>query len=675
MALDSSLKTTIINTIRTLSMDAVQKANSGHPGTPMALAPVAFTIYNDFLKFNPKNPEWANRDRFVLSAGHASMLLYSILHVMGYEVNLYDIKNFRQLHSKTPGHPESGLTPGVEMTTGPLGQGVGTSVGMAIAEKWMKHYFNRPGYEIINYNIFAIASDGCMMEGISHEAASIAGHLGLNNLIWVYDNNSITIEGSTALTFSEDVGARFEAYNWYVQHVQDANDLNALTKSFRNAITESEKPSLIIVDSHIAFGAPHKQDTAEAHGSPLGEDEIRPTKINYGWDPDKHFYVPEEVKRYAKQVIEKGQKLEQEWNRRFAEYAKKYPDLAVQFHQSQKRELPAGWLEELPVFPADEKGLATRQSNGKVLNAVAKKIPWLVGGAADLEPSTKTYIAGSGDFEEGNFNGRNFHFGIREHVMGSIVNGMALSKLRSFGATFFVFTDYMRPAIRLAALMEQPSIFIFTHDSIGLGEDGPTHQPIEHLASLRAMPNLEVIRAADANELSVLWKYILEVKDHPIALVLTRQAVPTIDRIKYATAEGALQGAYILADSNGTPDVILLGTGSEVQLCLKASEKLNKVGIKTRVVSMPCWTLFDKQSQEYKNSVLPQSVKTRIAVEAGSKFGWEKYTGDHGVIIGLESFGASAPYKELYKAFGLTVENIVESAKKAIEQRKKEGVN
>ena len=664
MDLDSSQKNKIINTIRTLAMDAVQKANSGHPGTPMALAPVAFTIYNGFLKFNPKNPDWPNRDRVVLSAGHASMLLYSTLYLMGYDVSLNDIKNFRQLHSKTPGHPEFGLTPGVEMTTGPLGQGIGTSVGMAVAEKWLKTYFNRPGYEIIDYNIFAIASDGCMMEGISHEAASIAGHLGLNNLIWIYDNNSITIEGSTDLAFSEDVGARFKAYNWYVQHVKDANDLEALAKSMRNTINQSEQPSLIIVDSHIAFGAPNKHDTSEAHGSPLGEDEIRAAKINYGWDPDKQFYVPDAVKRYTSQVIEKGRNLEENWQQQFAEYAKKYPDLAVQFHQIQNRELPAGWQEDLPNFPADEKGLATRQSNSKVLNAIAKKIPWLLGGAADLEPSTKTNIAGSGSFKKGDYTGRNFHFGIREHAMGAIVNGMSLSKLRPFGATFFVFADYMRPAIRLAALMAQPSIFIYTHDSIGLGEDGPTHQPIEHLAALRAIPNLDVIRPADANELSVLWKYILEVKDHPIVLVLTRQAVPTFDRIKYATAEGALQGAYILADSDGTPDVILMGTGSEVQLCLNAYEELKKEGIKARVVSMPCWSLFDKQSQEYKKFVLPQMVIDRIAIEAGSKFGWEKYTRDHGVIIGLESFGASAPDKELYKAYGLTVENIVESAKK-----------
>jgi len=666
MKIPDKLKDTIITTIRTLSMDAVQKANSGHPGTPMALAPVAFTIYNDFMKFNPQNPGWANRDRFVLSAGHASMLLYSILHVMGYGVSLYDIKNFRQLHSKTPGHPEFGLTPGVEMTTGPLGQGIGTSVGMAIAEKWLKHYFNRLGYEIINYNIFAIASDGCMMEGISHEAASIAGHLGLNNLIWIYDNNSITIEGSTDLAFSEDVGARFEAYKWYVQRVKDANDLDALEKSFRNAITEPEKPSLIIVDSHIAFGAPNKQDTSDAHGSPLGEDEIRATKINYGWDPNKQFYMPDEVKQYSCRVIERGQKLEQDWNQRFAEYENKYPDLAAQFHQIQNRELPAGWQEELPIFPADEKGLATRQSNSKILNAIAEKIPWLIGGAADLEPSTKTNITGSGDFKKGSYTGRNFHFGIREHAMGAIVNGMSLSKLRSFGATFFVFTDYMRPAIRLAALMQQPSIFIFTHDSIGLGEDGPTHQPVEHLASLRAMPNLDVIRPADANELSVLWKYILEVKDRPIALVLTRQAVPSVDRTKFASADDALKGAYILADSDGTPDVILMGTGSEVQLCLNAYEQLKKDGIKVRVVCMPCWTLFERQSLEYKKSVLPGSAKTRIAVEAGSKFGWEKYTGDHGVVIGLDNFGSSAPYKELYKEFGLTVENIVETAKKAL---------
>lgn len=670
MNTNSSIKNMIITTIRTLSMDAVQKANSGHPGTPMALAPVAFTIYNDFMKFNPKNPDWPNRDRFVLSAGHASMLLYSILHVMGYDVTLDDIKNFRQLHSKTPGHPEFGLTPGVEMTSGPLGQGVGTSVGMAIAEKWLKHYFNRPGYGIINYNIFALASDGCIMEGISHEAASIAGHLGLNNLVWIYDNNSITIEGSTYLAFSEDVATRFKGYHWYVQHVKDANDLDALAKALRNAMNESEKPSLIIVDSHIAYGAPTKQDTASAHGEPLGEEEIRATKNNYGCDPDKKFYVPEDVKEYTKQIIEKGRKSEEEWNQKFIEYSKKYPDLTKQFDQIQNRELPDGWKDALPIFPADEKGLATRQSNSKVLNAIAESVTWFIGGSADLMPSTKTKISGSRDFEKRNYDGRNFHFGIREHGMGAIVNGMALSKLRPFGATFFVFTDYMRPAIRLAALMEQPSIFILTHDSIGLGEDGPTHQPIEHLASLRAMPNLDVIRPADANELSVIWKYIMQIKDHPVALVLTRQGVPTVDRNKYGSADRALKGAYILADSEGTPDVILMGTGSEIQLCLDAYEQLKNEGIKARVVSMPCWSLFDKQSPEYKETVFPKLIRARIAIEAGSKLGWEKYTGDKGVVIGLNSFGASAPYKELYGEFGLTVNNLVNMAKKVTERAK-----
>lgn len=668
MKADIELKTTTINTIRTLSMDAVQQANSGHPGTPMALAPVVFTIYHEFLKFNPKNPDWPNRDRFVLSAGHASMLLYSILHVMGYDVSMEDIQNFRWLHSKTPGHPEFGLTPGVEMTTGPLGQGIGTSVGMAIAEKWLQQYFNRPGFEIIDYKILAVASDGCMMEGISHESASLAGHLGLNNLVWIYDNNSITIEGKTELAFSEDIGARFRSYKWHVQHVKDANDLDALANSLRQAANAAEKPSLIIVDSHIAFGAPNKQDTADAHGSPLGEDEIKATKINYGWDPDKNFFVPDEVKGYRQQIIERGKKTERQWQQLLIAYEKRYPELAIQFQQIQKRELPDGWHKALPKFPADVKGLATRQSNGKVLNAVAKEIPWLLGGAADLEPSTKTRIADSDDFKKGSFAGRNFHFGIREHAMGTVVNGMTLSKLRGFGATFFVFTDYMRPAIRLAALMEQPSLFIFTHDSIGLGEDGPTHQPVEHLASLRAMPNLDVLRPADANELSVLWKYVMEVKDHPMALVLTRQNVPTIDRAKYNAAEGALQGGYVLADSEGHPDVILMATGSEVQLCLNAAETLNQAGIKTRVVSLPCWELFDRQPEEYKQTVLPDSVKARLAVEAGSTFGWEKYTGSYGMVLGLEHFGASAPFQKLYEEFGLTVENIIHSANRLVQK-------
>jgi transketolase len=665
---DLELETTIINTIRTLSMDAVQQANSGHPGAPMALAPVAFMIYDEFLKFNPKNPNWFNRDRFVLSAGHASMLLYSVLHIMGYNVSLDDIKNFRQLHSKTPGHPEYDLALGVEMTTGPLGQGAATSVGMAIAEKWLKTYFNRPGFNLIDYRIYAIVSDGCIMEGVSAEAASLAGHLGLNNLIWIYDNNSITIEGSTDLTFSENVAERFRASHWNVEHIEDANDLFEIGSYLLNALDRADRPSLVILDSHIAYGAPNKQDSASAHGEPLGEDEIRAAKRNYGWDPEKKFYVPDEVKNYTQKIIERGEKLEQEWQQKFEAYSQTYPDLAKQFQQIQNRELPDGWEQALPIFPADEKGLATRQSNGKVLNAVAAKIPWLVGGSADLMPSTKTKIDESSSFARANYGGRNFHFGIREHAMGAIVNGMALSNLRPYGATFFVFSDYMRPAIRLAALMEQPSIFIFTHDSIGLGEDGPTHQPIEQLAALRAMPNLEVIRPADANELSVLWKYILQQKDRPIALVLTRQAVPTLDRTKYTSADGALKGGYILADSDGMPDVILLSTGSEIHLCLTAFESMKKQGIKARVVSLPCWTLFDRQSRKYREQVLPGSVNARIAIEAGSKFGWERYTGDNGLIIGLDSFGASAPYQELYKEFGLTSDAMVAIAKQIIEK-------
>jgi len=666
------LENLVINTIRTLSMDAVQKANSGHPGTPMALAPVAFYIYDNLLKFNPQNPDWPNRDRFVLSAGHASMLLYSILHVMGYEVSLDDIKNFRQLNSNTAGHPEYGLTPGVEMTTGPLGQGAATSVGMAIAEKWLKTYFNRSGHEIIDYNIFAIVSDGCIMEGVASEAASLAGHLGLNNLIWIYDNNNITIEGKTELTFSEDVAARFEAYNWRIEHIDDANSLLALWAYIQNAMDETDKPSLVVLDSHIAYGAPNKQDTADAHGAPLGEDEIRATKENYGWDPDKKFFVPQEVKEYTQKMIEKGKKLEGDWQQKFNEYKRVYPKLAQQFTRIQNRELPKDWQSALPSFPADEKGLATRQSNGKVLNTIAEKIPWLIGGSADLMPSTKTKIEKSTSFNKENYHGRNFHFGIREHAMGAIVNGMTLSKLRAYGATFFVFSDYMRPAIRLAAMMKQPSIFIFSHDSIGLGEDGPTHQPIEHLTSLRAMPNLEVIRPADANELSVLWKYIMEIKDHPVALITSRQAIPTLDRSKYAPAEGALKGAYILGDSDGTPDLILMGTGSEVQICLEAYEKLSQEGIKVRVVSMPCWTLFDNQSDEYRESVLPGSVKARVAVEAGVDLGWHKYVGreNEGAIIGINRFGASAPYKELYQEYGLTVDNVVKSVKKLIEKEK-----
>jgi len=667
------LEQLIINTIRTLSMDAVQKANSGHPGTPMSMAPVGYTIWDKFVRFNPQNPDWPNRDRFVLSAGHASMLLYSLLHITGYDLSLNDIKTFRQLHSKCAGHPEYGLAPGIECTTGPLGQGYATSVGMAVAEKWLATYFNRPGHEMINYNVFSIGGDGCMMEGISSEAASLAGHLGLSNLVWIYDNNHITIEGHTALAFSEDVAARFMGYNWHVQRVGDANDLELLQEALDRALKEDEQPSLIIVDSHIGYGSPNKQDTSAAHGEPLGEEEIRKTKINYGWDPSKKFYVPDEVKEYRKQMLKRGKNDEDEWNEKFSKYAFEYPDLAKQFEMIENREMPEDWEKCLPVFPADPNGPATRSSNGKILNAIGKDIPWLLGGAGDVGPSTKTYLDDASSFERNVYSGRNFHFGIRENAMAAVTNGMVLSKLRAYAACYFVFSDYLKAPLRLSCLMQNPVIYIFTHDSIGLGEDGPTHQPIEHLAALRAVPNLDVIRPADANELSALWKYVMEVKDRPVALILTRQNVPTIDRDKYAPAEGALKGAYILADSKGKPDVILIGTGSEVQLCLGAYEKLKKQGIKARVVSMPCWSIYEMQGTDYWEEVLPDSVRARVSVEAASTFGWRRYVGlhDKGGVIGVSTFGESAPIGDLFPEFGLTVDHVVSKAKEVLKKNGK----
>lgn len=662
-----------IDTIRTLSMDAVQKANSGHPGAPMGLAPVAFTLWDRFMRHSPCNTDWPNRDRFVLSAGHASMLLYSILHIFGYDISLDDIKNFRQLHSKCAGHPEYGLAPGVEVTSGPLGQGAANSVGMAIAERWFQSYFNRPGHEIINYNVFAIAGDGCMMEGISGEAASLAGHLGLSNLVWIYDNNHITIEGNTSLAFSEDVAARFRAYGWNVQHVGDANDLKTLERELQTAIDEKERPSVIIVDSHIAYGSPNKQDSADAHGAPLGEDEVRAAKENYGWDPDKTFYIPDEVVKFKNVIIARGTKLEEEWNEKLKAYTEAHPDLAKQFNTMQNCGLPEGWEDILPTFPADAKGLATRESNNKIINLIADKIPWFMGGSADLGPSTKTYIKETTSFSREDYGGRNLHFGVREHAMGAIINGMSLSKIRPYGATFFVFSDYARPAIRLSSLMKQPVIYIFTHDSIGVGEDGPTHQPVEHLASLRAMPDLDVIRPSDANELSVMWKYIMELKDRPVALVLSRQAMPTIDRSKYAPADGALKGAYVLIESKGTPDVILIGTGSEVQICLDAYNQLTDEGIRARVVSMPCCSLFQRQEKDYQKEILPDSVRARVVVEAGSASGWHRYTGrtDDCGIFGLKGFGASAPSKDLYKEYGFTTERVVQVAKNVIKKQKR----
>jgi transketolase len=653
-----------INTIRTLSMDAIQAANSGHPGAPMALAPVAYTLYDRFMKFNPANPAWINRDRFILSAGHASMLLYGTLHITGYDVSLDDIRSFRQLHSKCAGHPEYMHTPGVETTTGPLGQGVATSVGFAISQKWLASYFNRPGFNLIDYKVFAVAGDGCMMEGISYEAASLAGHLGLDNLIWIYDSNSITIEGSTSLAFSEDVAARFIASGWNVLQVGDANDLEGLRMALAEAGTLKGKPSLVIVKSHIGYGAPTKQDSHGAHGSPLGEEEIRGAKAFYGWDPDKKFYVPEEVTQYAQAITVRGKAQNAEWDELFSRYQAEYPELALTLTMIQKGEMPAGWDSGIPVFEAGTK-VSGRAASGKVLNAIASKIPFMIGGSADLSPSTLTDIKNGGSFQRDAFGGRNIHYGIREHAMGAIANGISVSGLKTFVSTFFVFSDYVRAAIRLSALMNIPVTYIFTHDSIGVGEDGPTHQPIEHLASLRAMPNLEVIRPGDANEVAVLWKYIMESKHTPTALILSRQDLPVIDRSRYAPAEGALKGGYILADSDGTPDVIILATGSELQLAVEAYETLKQEGILARVVSMPNWNLYDRQSPEYRESVLPSAVRARVAVEAGSPFGWRQYAGlpGDGEVLGMTTFGASGTLSSLLDEFGLTVEAIVKTAK------------
>ena len=659
-----------INTIRTLSMDAVQKANSGHPGTPMALAPLAFVLWDRFLRHNPRDPHWAGRDRFVLSNGHASMLLYSMLFLTGYDLTLDDLKNFRQWGSKTPGHPEYGLTAGVETTTGPLGQGISNSVGMAIAQRWFASTFGRDGHDLFNYRTYAICGDGDLMEGVSNEAASIAGHLGLSNLVWFYDNNHITIEGSTSLAFTDDVATRFLAWHWNVQHVGDVNDLAELDRAIRTAQGEKQRPTLIIVNSHIGWGAPHKQDTADAHGEPLGAEEIKLTKEFYGWPPEAQFLVPDESKAYMEGALARGAQWEQEWDEKYKAWAQAFPDLAKQWALIQAREMPAGWDKDIPVFPADTKGLASRESNSKVLNAVAKNVPWLIGGAADLAPSTKTLIKDGGSFEAGECAGRNFHFGIREHAMGSIVNGMGVSGIRAYGSTFFIFSDYMRPPIRLAALMDLPVIFIYTHDSIGLGEDGPTHQPIEQMMSLRAIPRLLTFRPADANEVSETWRYIMTLKHEPALLALSRQALPTLDRTKFASAAGVAKGAYVLADLGGTPEVILIGTGSEVQLCVGAYEKLTAEGVKARVVSMPSWELFEKQSPEYKAQVFPPAVRARVSVEAGTTLGWQKYVGDAGEVVGHDDFGASAPIKELMTHFGFTVDNVVAKARLSMDRAK-----
>jgi transketolase len=672
-----------INTIRTLSIDAVQQAKSGHPGTPMALAPLVYTIWNRVMNFDPRDPIWLNRDRFMLSNGHASMLLWSVLHLAAvqavnadYEllgqpaVTLEDIRRFRQLDSKAPGHPEYHWVSGVETTTGPLGQGVATSVGMAIARKWLASRYNSNGYDIFDYNIYAVCGDGCMMEGVASEAASLAGHLGLDCLCWIWDNNHITIEGNTSITFTEDVAARFLAYGWNVLRVGDANDIDRIEHALNIFRKTKGRPTFIVLDSHIGYGSPHKQDTSAAHGEPLGEDEVRLVKRAYGWPEDAKFLVPDGVREhFAAGIGKRGAEARAAWTKRFAEYASRFPEMAAEIDQMEKRELPAGWDRNLSVFPADPQGLAGRDASGKVLNVLAQNIPWLLGGSADLAPSNKTTLTfeGAGDFQSGSPTGKNLHFGIREHSMGAIVNGLSLSKLRSFGATFFIFSDYARPAIRLAAIMELPVFYVFTHDAMGDGEDGPTHQPIEHLASLRAIPGLVTLRPADANEVVEAYRYILQLRHKPAALILSRQALPTIDRNKYASATGVANGAYVLADAPGRkPEVILIASGSEVILALQAHEQLLTEGIRSRVVSMPSWDIFENQPHEYRDRVLPSGVKARVAIEQASTFGWERYVGTTGRIIGMHTFGASAPLKALQKKFGFEPDQIVAAAKEQL---------
>ena len=673
------VETLSINTIRTLRIDAVQQANSGHPGTPMAMAPVVYVLWQEFLRFDPADPIWPNRDRFILSAGHASTLLYSVLHLAGvkavnrkYEtlgelaVPLDDLKSFRQLESRCPGHPEYRWTSGVETTTGPLGQGVATSVGIALASQWLAERYNRPDFPMFNYDVYALAGDGCMMEGISGEAASLAGHLGLSNLCWIYDNNHITIEGNTSLAFSEDVAGRFLAYGWNVQRVSNANDLDLLREAFQRFKQTTDRPSLIIVDSHIAYGAPHKQDTSAAHGEPLGEEEIRGTKRRYGWPEDAKFLIPPEVlDDFKAKLGQRGAKLRGDWMTLFGTYEMQFPELAGETLAIQRREPPKGWDAEIPTFPPDAKGLATRDSSGKVLNAIAKRHPWLIGGAADLSPSTKTRLTfeGAGEIARNSLGGRNIHFGIREHAMGAILNGLALAKLRAFGSGFLIFSDYGRGSLRLAAIMELPVIYIFTHDSIGVGEDGPTHQPVEHLPSLRAIPGLTVLRPCDANEVAEAWRVIMERKYDPVALVLSRQALPTLDRSRFAPASGLRRGAYVLSDpENNKPEVLLLATGSEVALCIEAQAALEQQGVEARVISMPSWELFEQQDAAYRESVLPAGIRARVSVEKASRFGWERYVGLEGERIGMRTFGASAPLKELQKKFGFTADGVVSAA-------------
>jgi len=682
-ASDAILEQSCINTIRTLSMDAVQQAKSGHPGTPMALAPVIYTLWQRFLRFDPEDPIWPNRDRFVLSNGHASMLIYSMLHLTGvkavndkYErlgelaVTLDDIKHFREINSKCPGHPEYNLTTGVETTTGPLGQGCATSVGMAIAERWLAHHFNRPDFTLFDHDVYAMCGDGDMMEGVTSEAASLAGHLMLGNLCWLYDSNRVTIEGHTDLAFSDDVAARFLSYGWNVQLVGDANDTERIAQAIEIFRNNQDAPTLIIVDSHIGYGAPHKHDTSAAHGEPLGVEEIRLAKRSYSWPEDAKFLVPEGVREHFRAGIgERGQRLRVAWMARFEGYRAKHPDLADQLERMQKRELPDGWDVDLPSFAPDSKGLASRDSSAIAQNAIASHYPWMIGGAADLAPSTKTRLTfeAAGDFEADTYGGRNLHFGIREHAMGAVLNGLALSKIRAYGSSFLIFSDYMKPPIRLGALMQLPVVYIFTHDSIGLGQDGPTHQPVEQLIALRAIPGLVTLRPADGNEVVAAWRVIIGLKHQPACLILSRQPLTTFDRTRYASAAGVARGGYVMADAeSGNPTVILIGTGSEVALCVAAYESLKRERIPARVVSMPSWELFELQDQAYRDNVLPPEVKARVSVEAVSVIGWDRYVGTAGTKIGMRTFGASAPIEDLQTKFGFTQEKVLAAAKEQI---------
>ena len=669
---DQELDQLSINTIRTLSIDAVQQAKSGHPGTPMALAPLVYTIWNRVMQFDPEDPIWPNRDRFVLSNGHASMLLWSVLHLTGtkavnadYErlgqpsVTLEDIRRFRQLNSKAPGHPEYHWVSGVETTSGPLGQGVATSAGLAIGQKWLAARYNRPGFNLFDYRVYAVCGDGCMMEGVASEAASLAGHLGLGNLCWFYDNNHITIEGNTRITFTEDIAARFQGYGWNVLRVGDANDIDRIENALQVFKRTTDRPTFVILDSHIGYGSPHKQDTAAAHGEPLGEDEIRLTKRSYGWPEDAKFLVPNGVREhFAAGIGARGAKARRQWADTFASYAVKNPELANEIDLMQRRELPVGWDKNLPVFPADPKGIAGREASGKVLNVLAQNIPWFLGGSADLGPSNKTTLKyeGAGDFQADNPTGKNLHFGIREHSMAAVVNGLSLSKLRPFGATFFIFSDYARPSIRLSALMELPTIFVFTHDAMGDGEDGPTHQPVEHLASLRAIPGLVTLRPGDANEVVEAYRYVLQLRHQPAVLALSRQPLPTFDRSKYASAGGVAQGAYILADApGGNPELILIASGSEVSLAVEAYEQLVNDGVRARVVSMPSWDIFERQPLEYRKSVLPPSVKARVAIEQASTFAWDRYVSEEGRVIGCTHSGHRLRSKSCKRNSGLSL--------------------